>query len=403
MNRKRLLMILALFVILTAGCTPVKAVSGPAATNAPSNGENEVIPVSASGSTAPPVAANIKLDKIKGDIKNVYYADGSQVLILADKLYLYDLSSGTVAAETSLQASDGILFHTVKNGFVAVGSKINTGNGSGGLMAIDTGMEYSAVFYDRKLNKQSEFRFGELLKDNEDILSLEAIAISADGTQAAYATLNGLYLYDFLTKQKTTVVDLNGEDLKARSGVAVFEQIGFAGDDKTLAFKAQSFDIPAVPDKPSFDTCGTVNTDGSGLSNRTFDNYTCKELTAYNKQLILAEDFTIPSGRVLVMDIPGGKTKMHKLTEKRESGFVSGSDSGRYFATTVSDKTGWKIRVYETGSGKLQAEQRISGDGEELYMANHPIVKIIDKTKTYIVLVGAKQAEIKTKVEVGRF
>lgn len=414
MRKKRLGTILALSVFLIAGCSQIEtsassdgsaAASDPAILKTSLNNGGKARETSSSSSSPVPLPLDLHLEKIQGDIKNIYYADGNQVFISADKLYLYNLDAGRVTAETPQGTFDQERYQAIKDGYVAVGGKVSTSNSnsSGSFLTTDGGIAYSAIFYDRKLNKKSEFRFNKLLKENEGILSLNAISFSADGNQAAFATNSGLYLYDFKTNKKTTVIDLNSKDGKAHSGVVTFEQIGFTNDEKKIAFKAQSFDIPAVQGKPSFDTCGTVNTDGSGMSNRKFDNYTCKELTTYNKLLLFAEDFTIPSGRVLVMEIPGGKTKIHALTEKGESGFISGSDSGRYFATSLSDKTGWKIRVYNTNTGKLEAEQRISSDGEALYMANDPIVKIVDDMRTYIVLLGSKQAKIKTKVVIKQF
>lgn len=394
MRKKRWIVILALSALWIAGCSRLE--THPATLNDSASSAVPTIPSTSSNHGG-------EAREIQGDIRNIHYADGNQVLLSADKWYLYNLDTGRVTAETPRRAFDQERFQAIKDGYVAVGANINPGGSSGGLLAADGGIAYSAIFYDRQLHQKSVFDFNTLLKENEQILSLKAIAFSADGTQAAYATTTGLYLYDFQTNRKTTVVDLNGEDIEARSGVVTFEQIGFTNDDKTIAFKAQSFDIPAVPGKPSFDTCGTVNTDGSGMSNRTFGSYTCKELTAYNKLLLLAEDFTIPSGRMLVMEVPSGITKLHTLSEKGESGFISGSDSGRYFATTLADKTGWKVRVYDTSTGKLEAEQRISSDGEARYMANDPIVKMIDDKRMVMVLLGANQPGVKPKVVFSPF
>lgn len=405
MRTKRLIVLLALSALWIAGCAQFET-NHPHDAAIPGAGYHEEgeagetpLPTS-SGASRP---TDLHFDEIQGDIRNIHYADGHQMFLTADRLYLYNLDTGRVTAETSKEAFDQERYWVIQDGYVAAGLKINSEGGSGGLSATDGGITYRAIFYDRQLNQRSVFDFNKLLKANELILSLKAIAFSADGTQAAYATTAGLYLYDFNTKHKTTVADLTAEDAKARSGVVAFEQIGFTNEDKKIAFKAQSFDIPAVPGKPSFDTCGTVNRDGSGLANRTFDGYTCKELTAYDKLLLLAEDFTIPSGKILVMEMPSGKTKLHTLSEKRESGFVSGSDFGRYFATTLADRTGWKIRVYDTGTGKLEAEHRISHDGEAGYMANDPIVKIIDDKRIYMVLLGANQEGIQTKVIVSPF
>ncbi|GIP35357.1 transcriptional regulator [Paenibacillus sp. J2TS4] len=405
MNKKLLVVILVLSVLLAAGCAQITANSERSEDPSPRTESQAENKTDAPGIAASPVVSKFKLEKIQGDIKSIHYADGNKVLISADKLYLYDLSTGDVEAEAPREAFEGENYWVIDNGYVAVGVKINSGNGSGsgGLLTTNEGTAYSAVFYDRKLNNQSEFNFNALL-DSDDILSTDSFSFSSDGNQVAIATLAGLYLYDFKMDKMTTVIDLGSEDRK-RSGLATIEQIGFTNEDKTIAFKAQSLDVPSIPGKPSFDTCGTVNTDGSGLSNRTFDNYICKELTAYNKLLFLAEDFTVPSGRILVMETPSGKTKFHTLTEKSESGFVTGSDSGRYFATSLADKngTGWKIRVYNTETGKLEAEQLVSSDGKELYMARDPKIKVIDDLRTCIVLLGSTQTDIETKVVVSQF
>lgn len=409
MKKKKLSVLLALSVLLLAGCAQINVDNRNSdqsvhADDHPFQVDNKVgNQTTTSGTAAPYAVSNLKLEKIEGNIKNIHYADGNEVLISANGLILYDFVTGNVNSKISKEAFDQERYQSIKDGYVAIGVKVRTGNNSGGLLATEGGNTYSAVFYDRKLNKKSEFHFNKLLKKNEQILSLKAISFSTDGNQAAYATTSGLYLYNFKTNKKTTVIDLNAKDIKVRSGVVMFEQIAFTNNDNKIAFKAQSFDIPVVRGKPSFDTCGTVDTDGSRMLNKKFDNYTCKELTAYNKLLLFAEDFTVPSGRTLVMELPSGKTKIHKLTEKSESGFISGSDTGSYFATSRSDKTGWKIRVYNTNTGKLETEQRISSDGKALYMANDPIIKVFDDTRTYIVLLGSKQAGIKTKVVIKQF
>lgn len=431
MNKKLLSIMLALSVLFVAGCAQTDTQNAysddsdhsyyrnvqaseidnndtldPAVTNASSISESEVIKTAMSGSTVPQVISNLKLDKKYGDIKKIYYAAGNNVIISANKLILYDLTKGKVLAEAPQTSFERENVWVIDNGYVAFGETVDRGKSSGSFMTTNNHMNnnYKVIFYDQSLKKVSEFDFSRLL-DGDDLTYLEQISFSANGNQVAYATFSGLYVYDFKKGKKTKLIDLNSDNAKARSGLTAFEQIGFTNHDKSIAFKAQSFDIPAIPGKPSFDTCGIVNTDGSGLTNQTFKNYTCKELTAYNEHLLLAEDFTVKTGRIMVMKTPGEKTKIHTLTEKAESGFVTGSDSGRYFATSVANKdhTGWKIRVYNTETGKLEAEQLVSGDGKDLYMARDPKIKVIDDLRTFIVLLGSTQTDIKTKVVVSQF
>lgn len=408
MNKKRLSVILALFVLLTAGCLPF--------TSSGANPNDSVQPddpssrreskagkkIAGGGAAEPSVVSDLNLENIEGGIKNIYYADGNQVLISADQLYLYDLGARKIAASAPQPAFERENYWVIENGYAAVRETSGSGD-SGGIVMTNGANQYHCILYDANLQPISEFDLDSLLEGDEMILSFEAIAVSADGSQVAYATSAGLYLYDWKAEKKTTIIDLASDDAAARSGMVTLEQIGFTDQDKRIAFKAQSLDIPAVPGKPSFDTCGIVNTDGSGLSNQTFENYICKELTAYNQHLFLAEDFTTATGRMLVMDALSGKTKLITLNEKKESGNIAGSNSGRYFAAPVSAGSGWRIRIYNTDTGGLEAEQLISSEGNELYMANEPIIKVVDETRTCIVLLGSKQADIETKMVVSQF
>lgn len=399
MKHKRLAIIICLFVLFIVGCTKSNDNIGELNDHqGNSNNEGKEITSSESHSTVPDVVSNLKLE---GDIKNIYYANENKVLIAADKLYLYDLDTGTVLKESPIEPFDSENIWVIDNGYVAVRERLSSESNES--LMTSGGFSYKAIFYDYDLNTVSEFDLNQLFEDDDMLMSLKAISFSSTGTQIAYATYSGLYIYDFEKQTKTKVIDLESIDYKERSGIVNIEQIGFTNDDKRIAFKAQSFDIPVDPDKPSHDTCGVVNVDGSGLLNRTFDNYSCKRLTAYNDVLLFAQDPTIATGKTLVMEIPSEKTKIYSQIERKESGNVWGSNTGDYFATSISHKTGWTIRVYNTKNGKLEAEQQVSHDGEERYMDHDPIIKVIDDTRTYIVLLGAVRDDIETKMIVGQF
>src|SRR5690606_16318795 len=104
-----------------------------------------------------------------------------------------------------------------------------------------------------------------------------------------------------------------------------------------------------------------------------------------NHLLLFAEDPTVATGKTLEMEMPSCKTKTHPQDEQEESGNDWGSNTGKYFATSTSHKNGWTIREYNMESGKIEAEQRVSSDGEERYMSHDPIIKVIDDSRTCIV------------------
>lgn len=399
MNNRLLGIILSLLVLFIAGCTN---------SNEHPRGEDDLQGHSRNegkASDPKPSAPSVVADlKIEGDIKNIYYADKNKVLIAADKLYLYDPDTENVWKESTREKYERENVWVVDSGYVAVREYFgNDQSESSQSMMTGGGSSYKVMFYDHDLNTVSEFDLNQLFEGDDTLMSLNSISFSTTGTQVAYATYSGLYIYDFKKKSKNTVIDLASGDIGDRSGIVNIEQIGFTHEDKSIAFKAQSFDVPIDPEKPSFDTCGIVHIDGSGLMNKTFDNYTCKKITAYHHHLLFTEDPTVSSGRTLVMDIPSNKTKIHKQVEKGESGNVWGSNDGGYFATSVPNKSGWKVRVYNTKTGELTAEQQVSSDGESRYMEHDPIIKVIDKTRTCIVLLGAIRDDIKTKMMVSQF
>lgn len=392
MNRKLLSILISLLVLFGAGCTKNNDDQGQP------NQEDEGTGLTISE----PVVSEVVSDlKIEGDIKNIYYANEGNALISADKLYLYDVGTQNVVKESKEETFASENIWVIDSGYVAVRETVNSNND--GSMMMDGGFDFNITFYDYDLNAVSEFDLNQLFEEDDFVFSLDAISFSSTGNEVAYATYSGLYTYDFEKEAKTTVIDLESADAGGRAGIVNIEQIGFTKDDQRIAFKAQSFDVPLNPNKDSFDTCGIVNSDGSALSNRTFDNYICKELIAYNHLLLFAEDPMIASGRTLVMEPSGDQTKIHALIEKEESGNVWGSSEGSYFATSTPQKTGWAIRVYDAETGKLEAEQQVSSDGEALYMARNPVIKVMDDSKTVIVLLGATQEDIETKMFVTQF
>ena len=105
----------------------------------------------------------------------------------------------------------------------------------------------------------------------------------------------------------------------------------------------------------------------------------------------------------MVMDSKSGDKKIYDLTDKKEGGNIYGSDTGRYFASSVSSKTGWTVRVYDTATGKLVKEQSVSNDGQELYGVNDPVLCVLDETQTCFILLGNKQDAVDTKIEMLSF
>ncbi len=394
MSVKTLSIILGIFLFFTFGCTKSNdSAEGSNDNQGDSNNINEVIDV-----ITPSVISDLK---IEGDIKDIYYSDEDTILIAADKLYLYDIETGKVLNEVTRETFESENLWVIDSGYVAVrqsSSRINDAS-----IMSNVNFNYEAIFYDGELNEVSDMNLNHLLEEDDMLVSTQAISFNTSGSQVAYATYSGIYIYDFEKEKKVMVIDLTSMDTKQRAGIVNIEQISFTDEDRRIAFKAQSFNVPAVPDEPSFDTCGTVNIDGSELMNQRFDNYTCKKLTSYDNLLLFAEDPSIATGRTLVMEMPSEKIKIFNQITRNESGNIWGSIEGGFFATSTLNDSGWTIRVYNTKTGELEAEQKLSNDGEERYLEHDPIIRVIDGSRTYIVLLGSKQDDITTKMMISKF
>lgn len=343
--------------------------------------------------------ATVEIDtnKIQGKLKNIYYYNKNEVLVLGDKLYLYDLQTGNILYETKKPELELEMYYPIDNGFAVIG-RVYENSGGSGFISESGRIETTCTFYDSKLNETGKISLTSLLGENEHVISH---AISKDGTQLAIGTSNGLYLYDIEKNKKATLVNLFDNNAANRFGLTIFDEVAFIRDDKVISFKSQSHDVPATIGKSSFDTCGSIGIDGSGLSIIKTGDYTVKEMTAYNSFVLYAEDFTVPSGRLMIQDIASGKSKIVKTKTKKESGTVFGSDNGAYFATSVIDKNTITVRVYDTKDGSLIVEKATKIESH--YTWRTPKICVIDDLRTVIVLLGSRQDDIDTQCLIFSF
>ena len=407
MRKQVIAVSLILIFTLITGCTSTssqpsiddKQTSIPSISDVPSGNDTTPTP-DVSQPTARLPVTDIDTSRIHGDIDNIYYANGSNVLILADSLYLYDISTGSVIAETVRESFYEESYFAIDNGIVVVGLKDSESSNNGGLMVTsDMGGAICAI-YNNNLEKVNEIS-GSIFMDAEEFLfSSEHVTVSRDGTKIAYASDYGLFIYDIQSGAKTKLIDLLDDNAAHRSGLVMFDDVAFVNGDSMIAFKSQSLDVPAVNGKPSFDTYGTINIDGTELKANRNVEYAVKEMIAYDSLVFWAEDFTVPSGRLMVWEIASKNTKILSLSTKKESGTVFGSSDGQYFATSALSQDGLKdsltVRVYDTNTGALVLEKTISD--ESAYMSREPEIRIIDGYNTCIVLLGNRQSDINTKV-----
>ncbi|MEI3612560.1 transcriptional regulator [Pseudogracilibacillus sp. SO30301A] len=384
--------ICVLFILFVTGCTnPEKEAEQEEKKDTSIGIEEKTNPSLPSISTED----TSSLEEVKGEIRHVHYAGDGKILISAEMLYLYDLETESILAEISQEPSENEQAWSIDNGYVVIQETEDDS-----ISMTEWEPNYQGTFYNEELKQVFDFDFNQLLEEDDLLMSFKQISFNHDGTHMAYATDSGLYVYDFKLEKKTKVLDLVADNLEERSNIAALEQIGFINGGTKIAFKAQT--LPSQLDQPSYDTCGMVNIDGTDLSNQTFDNYTCKELISYNDWVLLTEDVTNATGRLMVMDAKTEKITIHTLTEKEESGIVTGSDKGAYFATFHSSDKEFIIRIYDTKTGELIKKLQKPVD-EKALLDRMPVLKVLDDTRKIIILLGSKQEDIETKIMIDQF
>ncbi|NNJ29506.1 hypothetical protein [Lacrimispora defluvii] len=378
----RKLIIAALVILLLSGCS---AQDSSAITISQE-------PVVSKSAVLSEVADGIDTSKIQGKIRNIFCAAQNQVLILADKLYIYDLVTNSILYNTDMVNFSESEFYTIDKGIAAIGT-IN-GDNSNGLSVNSQKDNILIVLYDNSLEKTAEINSSMFVAENEFIASSQQVAVSDDGKNIAFATNLGLYIYNIHTKTKTTLIDLSDDNDEKRCGLAWIDKVAFVKSGSTLAFMAQSFDVPVINGKDAYNTYGTINIDGSNLSLSERKDYTVKQFLAYNDFILMADGFKAPSGKLLKLDLSTMKLDTFSTKTQKESGSIFGSEKGQYFATSVVNKDNVTVRVYSMNTGLMLMEKVIVK--EAFYMEREPEIRIIDDLKTCIVILGNRQRDVST-------
>jgi hypothetical protein len=321
-----------------------------------------------SGKTLEGAAWRIDASQIQGKIRGIYYSSlKNMVIVSADSTFLFDLAAGKAATQAELEEAEICAWHNIKDGYAVIRAKPRVG-GNFGLSELPG---YALDFLDSGLKKTSSIDLDSLLDDGERIMSEESVSVSQDGRLIAFGTNKGLLSFDRESGNKIKLMDYAADGIAKRKGITIIEQLAFVGDDKAIAFKAQSFSVPAVLGERSFDTVGKIGLDGLNLENEKMAESDEPKLASYG------------------------------LSVQRPKGAVFGSNGGKYFG--VSEMAGEKIdvRVYDASTGAVAFEKVIKENARN--MERDPLIRILDESRTLVMLLGNRQDDIETIVLTERF
>ena len=385
--KKTLCITLALvFTLALSACgktdTPAPAVSG----SDPSDTPVVSVPTPGGQPGQSPSSCTFDPTLFGGKLQSCAYAGNGTLLVLADKLYLYDTGTSTVLATAEAPLRD-FEAQAIDGGCVL------SGMGDNGMMA---------YIYDSSLSLNKEIAVDELLQGDFVFSESGGVAASTDGKRLAFTAMGGLYLYDLESGSLTTLLDFAENAGTASISVSMLNGAAFAQANSQIVFYGSGQSIPAVDGEDSFSIYGSIALDGSGLKLTKPSGYDMEEIQSSASRLFFPQTFTQADGTLFWIDrVTGSTNTLSFSTNSEGKDGVYSSEHGDYVATAVLDGS-LTVRVYDVASGELIATEVIE-NSDTTYFNRIPRIYLLDGAKTAVVVLGGSIIEVDTLVSTFTF
>lgn len=341
-----------------------------------------------------------ELDKslFSGKIKEIYYGQDGYLLVRSDKIYLYDITNGSIKSsiDNNSFSDDDIKICAYTDGYAVIGM---TSQGSDAVtFGESAASEWVCILYDQNLKEKNRISISEKTGDSF-IISTSAVTMAKDGGSMAWAALDGIYFYDIQKDSTTKILQFPSENSLTLLDISY---LSFAENNKKLAFLGSGFPHSAGTGDNSISIYGTINIDGSNLVNGSNQSYTADDMIAYDHFMYLPQNFKKADGTLLSVDLTDQTEKIYSFQESSEGkDGIYGSQKGKYFATAILGNN-LTVRIYDKESGSVVKEETISGLNE-IYYYRIPQVVMLDDLRTCIVLLGRNLQEVDTEVTTIHF
>lgn len=330
-----------------------------------------------------PQAGTVSASAFSGKVSDCYYGGGDRIVVVADKLYLYDTQKGENIASADISLEE-LYVQTYSDGYFLVGREKN---GDGDAL--------KGYLLNREFKIESTVSFRELLSD-DIVTGTERFAISQNGKQIAFGGLQGLYLYDTSSKKIRTILNYSENGRTNNMEIVTMDNLTFTKDN-ALAYVGQG---TGSGGGDGFSVYGTVSTDGSNLTITKKADYEVagEEVQRGGNFLIMPQVFNKNNGTLLMLDTASNAEKMMTFASKSEGkDGVFCSEQGKYVATSMLGETSVTINIYDTTSGKLVHTETVK-DSNSTYFLRVPQILILDESGTCIVVLGKSIGEVNTLI-----
>lgn len=338
--------------------------------------------------------SRFKDSAFSGKVSGCYYADGSRIIVAADKLYLYDMRKGETIASADISMED-LCVQTFTDGYFIVGQG-KAGGGSNGSFAASESGGINGYILNKDFAVQDTISFSGLLSD--DFTSQVAgIAISQDGKQVAFGGLQGLYLYDISSRKVRTILNYSEEGTAGNMQIATMDSLTFTGNN-TLVYVGMATEPSIGGDGVS--VYGTVSTDSANLTITKKGDYKVdtEEVQKGGNLLIMPQSFDENNGTLLMLDTVSNTENTMSFSSRSEGkDGVYCSRQGKYVAAAILKESSVTINIYDTASGKRIHTETVQ-DSNSTYFLRVPQILILDESGTCIVVLGRGIDEVSTLI-----
>ena len=308
---------------------------------------------------------------------NFHFISNHETLIQSDKMYLFDLSSNEVTAE--MKKPDawkyGIDVYPQKDGFAVIAD------------SADNGLE--CTWLDKELRVQNTLNINRTT--GLEPIFTQNVSVSSDGNLLAIAD-TGIWLFDMQAGEKKELLTFENPDV-----LCGLDKIAFTEHDKQIAFTGQRISQNTNKGESVY---GSINIDGSDLFAEAGKDLS--KLAAYDSTVLFWQEVEDgdASGEACVYLPASHSISQFPLVEKAESVRLWGSQEGGYFGSSVKNKDGFTVRLYQMTDGSRINESAYSYAPSQ-YMSPH--IYIFDTAKVMILYFGPYGDNTDYKIEVVSF
>ncbi len=344
--------------------------------------------------------SRFKDSAFSGKVGGCYYADGSRIIVAADKLYLYDMGTGETIGSADISMED-LCVQTFTEGYFVVGQGKAGGGGSNGSFAASESGGINGYILNKDFAVQDTISFSGLLSD-DFIVQITGITVSQDGKQVAFGGLQGLYLYDVSSRKVRTILNYSEEGTAGNMQIVTMDSLTFTGNN-TLVYVGMATDASIGGDGVS--VYGTVSTDSANLTITKKGDYKVdtEEVQKGGNLLIMPQSFDKNNGTLLMLDtISNTENTMSFSSRSEGKDGVYCSGQGKYVATAILEESSVTINIYDTASGKSIHTETVQ-DSNSTYFLRVPQILILDESGTCIVVLGRGIDEVSTLITTFSF